>query len=442
MYKKLLSICILSFSCQTSFADVKATLFGNIWNRDEFHRTTENYFAITHDQNNQWQTIKPFTDIPKNSGFIRSASANCSGKNCVSTAEFDGRPVLATSQNGGLNWTQIKYIQGIPTKLSYLDGSFEHAICYNEKCFATGLVKNTVGDDKAFSIIVSEDGGSSWFTPQIKNFKENKTPTMHDVNCIGEHCVARASDSDYQYYLMYSNDSGKNWETSDFTRPKLWLRDLKPAGNNFVAVGSYQKSQDDNRVDIVVVSRDYGKNWEIKIDERNPASKASIHSLSCNNKVCLAAGTQSNEYPFMMLSKDAGETWEVLKNANSIPHNSISVSINQTACSDKACAVIGTLHGGRDNFPFVATVDLINTKNQYAFTGLNLDPALEFNDIKCTDSACYIAGNDYHMDEYVDDAPIMLESDSKMMNWKDISDKSFKLIKGDHVILSAMAVSN
>lgn len=444
MKNKLISFFIMMIVNQSSFAT--HTLFGNIYNNYTHYN---NHYVISGNDDNKWQLIHPY-DADKE---YHIESATCTKNNCVATGfhelhsiPIQNEPLILFSQDGGVNWSQIKYINGIHTKLSYLKGRFDHVSCYDQRCFASGFVKNEAGNDKTYSLIVSEDSGSTWSI--LKNENNNNSIAAlerRDFYCNQNQCISRSTEDDVFLVSQYME---KNWKQVQLTLPvskKVIINDLKVSNQNFVAVGRYVTNVDQYRP-LIVISSDGGQNWQVKVNDVKVNNQVINHidNLTCSDNICLASSF-NYDHVVSMLSRDSGNTWEEYSTFNKSPE-ALSMTIKKSICTNHACAMIGRFHLPKGTRPFIASLNVKEKNKKYQVLSGELHRDLVTSDIQCNHSKCYIAG---HYDNYPNDGhpykespPVLLESDDYLMSWKDISDKDYILGQGDVIHVDAMAISN
>lgn len=438
MFNKIVGFFLLFVSWQGGFAAINHTLFGRIstYHGDEY--------ILQSDDNNKWRLINPLEYKLKDPHFISSV---CSGISCVSIATSDSQlgnnkrsPVILSSQDGGTNWRHVKYINGIHTRLDYLQGSFWHLVCYEQLCFASGLVKDEAVDDKLYSLIISEDGGNTWSIPKNQN-NSDSTASLYrrDLYCNKNQCVSRCKKEDS---FLVSQDNGESWQLIKYTLPdseKIEIEDLAVSGENFVAVGHYV-TQEAKVKPLIIISADGGLSWTVKVDDvkNDKHHFKSINNLHCNKNICIAH-TANRENAMLMLSTDAGITWQAYSTSDKLPENALSMQIEKSICTDNACAMIGRLSLGRGSRPLIATLNLHEETHEFHYVSSSLHPDIALHDINCSDNKCYIAGNYYARERHKSDPPVLLESDDFMMSWLDISDKNHILKPGDWVDITSMA---
>lgn len=447
MHKKLAALSLSLMISQTSFAMVKNTMFGDVYNKND-SKTRE--LILINNEHNKWELINPVEDSSKP---IVYTQAICSGKNCISLGyhRINGwttAPFLLTTQDGGINWKQIKYINGIHTKVSYLQGTFEHAVCYNNRCFASGFIKDVAGNDKSYSYIISEDGGSTWSIPNTQNDMRSLAvlPRL-DLYCIQNQCVSRIEEKANNNVLV-SQDGGNNWKLVKINLPgskQTVIVDLKVSDHNFIVIGNYKNQKDEFHA-LIMVSEDGGSTWQGKLDEIKIDNHRISHvdNLTCYKNTCLAASDYRKQL-VLLLSRDEANSWQLLSTTDKTPDQALSMTLKKSICTTKACSILGRFHLSNGTSPLLATVNLNESDNTYHLLSNKLDSDIELQDIHCSNASCNIAGNFAHYTHSgsnKDDAVIMLESNDMMMLWNDISDKNYIFKRGDLARIDTMALSN
>jgi len=447
MLKKLTALSLSLMISQTSFAIVKNTMFGDVYNRND-HSTRD--LILINNEHNKWELINPVEDSSKP---VIYTQATCSGNNCISLGyhqkDRDRSPFMLTTQDGGINWKQIKYINGIHTKVSYLQGMFEHAVCYNNRCFLSGFIKDVAGNDQSYSYIISEDGGSTWSIPNTQNDMHSYSALPRlDLYCIQNQCVSRVEERTNYNNVLVSQDGGNSWKLVKINLPgskQTGIMDLKASNHQFVAIG-YYKNKNDEFHPLIMVSQDGGSTWQVKLDDIKIDNHriSSLEKLTCYKNVCFAASDYGKQL-VLLLSQDEGNSWQLLSTLDKIPDQALSMTLKKSICTDKSCSVIGRFHLSRGTSPLLATVNLNESDNTYHLLSNKLDSDIELQDIHCSNSSCNIAGNFAHYTHSgsnKDDSPIMLESNDMMMSWNDISDKNYMFKRGDLAQIDSMALSN
>lgn len=438
MLKKIILYFMLCVSCQISHATVKNILFGDVYNKDKHSNTN---IIITNHSDNTWTFNNPVFD---NSSLAYFSRATCTGDYCIAVGnhEISGTPistrhVILSSQDGGETWSSIRYIKGINTKLYYLEGGFNHLICYEKQCYLSGEINNFTADDQSYSLIISEDGGKTWAIPTGDD-PLLSLPKL-DFYCINNQCLSR-SNKKGTFIMSEPNGQAKKIITLDFPDAKeIGVDHLQPSGNNFIAMG-YYITQSNNYKPITIISNDGGEHWQEKSHD-----DISVDDLTCHKQVCLASSRNfypDSKYPVLMLSRDSGQTWNLLSVSSKAPSNdALSMTVYKSICTEKACTMIGTQHLPRGSKPIIATVNINDKDNVYHITSDTLDPNWKVIDILCNHDNCYIAGYDNSYDRY-GTAPFILESDLFMSQWNNISDQNFQPGYKEYYRIRTMAISN
>lgn len=395
--QRLFITLTLLLSATSAYANI--TMFGDYDNYD-WNQGTK---VIVSDEVNHW-SYDPIIDNfeqKKSVDGLTFAHASCVGQNCVVVGSFNyNHPILITTQDGGKSWRQIRSINGFSTLVNYAIGSFTDSECYQERCFATGYVKDLSTDKKNLTIVYSEDGGATWAIPTIH------ATTVSLISCSGNHCVA-VNNKAGEHALILSSDYGKSWQDATTKLSKLWLRDLTSIGQNFIAVGSFEGHEG------ILTSLDSGNTWQ----ETYRVDNKFISKVKCNQAMCLAITEFTR--PKLMLSKDKGQTWQELEINGDFPKNFLDTFIQKVVCNDKTCAAIGKYSLGKDYMPFILVVN----NDKYVIASQKLDQTLEPKDAQCDENNCYIAASRTEKDKKL---PALLQSNGDLMSWRDISDKSYQ----------------
>ncbi|MBA3662363.1 MAG: hypothetical protein H0W64_11575 [Gammaproteobacteria bacterium] len=439
MLKRLLYFIITGLLSTVNHAADKNILFGTYSN----HQGSRGIYLLRNDANDHWTSVYEVDGFPKGIGdYINFSQAVCSGKNCISVGSFSTtdatHPILMTSQTAESDWSQVRYITGISTKVNFLEGHLNHTSCYSHHCFATGLLKDTAGNDNIIPLIKSEDSGRSWFVSRIQLSKNSAREEMHDLACIQNYCIV-STGNQVANHFMISDDYGKSWRLNTFTLPHLRIKALQAVGLNFIAVGYYKN--DKEMTPVMLVSQNFGRSFSIKPNAvfPNTTTTGFYNTLFCKKHSCLAAG-ESGVYPFLSLSNDDGNTWKTITPASPFPKGFVAAKIKHVNCTTHSCAALGDYHTGGRLLPLILTVQLTASPLVYQITSTMLNNSIKLRDINCSDAVCYIAG----MGEMADDRfnrPMLFKSDRLLTSWHDISDKAH-FPKVDNVWIEKMTMLN
>jgi hypothetical protein len=264
---------------------------------------------------------------------------HCSGESpdiiCTTTKSglmYD--PVFYLSTDAGKTW-QSRYIQNPSEYLIDI-----HDMNCNENHICIGFGYKTIDRIERLPILtLSTDMGETWnMLPNDNSPKQGEftatSCTTDNINCV---TIGRSITNIFEDFrnwspiITVSNDSGITWKNKEI-KSKV---SLKGELSNISCTGSGDKSVcvavgytwlDGHLAPLIVASTDRGNTWTVKTPPNFPLY-ANIASVRCLGEgvraICVAVGLKAGEnfknyHPFIAISSDGSNTWEV-KSINNLP---------------------------------------------------------------------------------------------------------------------------
>lgn len=314
---------------------------------------------------------------------------HCSTELCAAVGEFQersmkNRPLFITSADGGRTW-HYQATENTDLPASYQKaGVFRQVFCTAKRCVTVGTY-NYAGSKSTFMLGVS-NGEPNNFEYKIEhgeNFPTGSFDYTHvwEINAFDDTfvVVGEYQDISFNQYpvLIVSTDDAETWhylvDKVAETLPENFDDDgalfgVSCKANGTCAAVGYYKGRDGIQHPILIVSNDYAKTWEYKIDQLPPsfASHGTLSYISCGLKQCAAVGTYySNTHPagttpIVLNSEDDGNTWhyQISKELQNLPHQHQTTSMLNVHCSDivdvcKAAGKYTDTHGR--SYPMLTT---------------------------------------------------------------------------------------
>ena len=214
-------------------------------------------------------------------------------------------PFVLLSIDNGTSWSFITKYAGLPPSIT--NGSFHTVYCSSNTCFVGGNL-GYAEDTGAPNLLRSNNNGESWsVVKNISGFPSGHNQSYPDLNAF--------SCSD----------------------------------NTCVAVGDWWIDESPSGVPLLLVSHDIGQSWTTVETIAGLPSNVKyplLHTVHCSNSTCLAGGSYDRDSnptasPLLLISKDKGLSWSLVKNIKDLPVDFKDASIRSVTCSDNACTAIG-----------------------------------------------------------------------------------------------------
>jgi hypothetical protein len=254
------------------------------------------------DGGSTWSVVTVLGAAPN--GFFQVPACTDSGTFCVVTGENTGGsapPILAQTTNGGITWSYVTSIPGLPSS-----GDFSHASCGGSGSTAICVAIGFNFDTGAPLMAQSTNGGVSWSIVTI--------PSLPDSGSFSS--VACSDDSD---------------------GPSTFC----------IAAGQVFGSKGNPSPPLLVQTTNGGGSWSVI--SSSPSfplpNDGSLNDTSCTGKgssgLCVAAGVDSDSsLPLLVESTNGGSTWKVVN----IAGVSTGWSFNGIDCNDDStafCVAVG-----------------------------------------------------------------------------------------------------
>jgi hypothetical protein len=252
-------------------------------------------------------------------------------------------PFVLVSKDNGTSWSFLTKYAGLPSSVS---GSFSTVHCSNNICLAGGT-GGYAGDNGLPFLFRSDNNGESWSSVKnISGFPPGPMPiingpNLHAFNCSDSTCVAIGDwgideSPNGVPILLVSHDHGQSFITIEFiaglpSNVKYpLLRTVHCSNTTCLAGGYYDRDSNSTGLPLLLISKDKGLSWSLVKDiiglPKN-FKDASISSVTCSGNECTAIGdwkpfTPSETYlPLLLSSKDGGQSWSFVQNIIDLPAN-------------------------------------------------------------------------------------------------------------------------
>lgn len=315
--------------------------------------------AVSRDKGTTWSypsSINEMNFIPGNPHpFNDSAAflgASCYGNTCIAVGQYYeaggvGRPMIAVSQDAGLNWAYPASITN-PTfspdnaTHPFKNGQLSGASCYATTCIATGSYVDTHNNPYPL-VALSQDSGATWSFPSQVNTSAPLSSGFEGANCYENTCVASGLIfvAGFSPLIAVSQDAGSTWTyPPSISTPVLTSHPYSGFGvlhksscfsNTCIAGGHYTDNMGVVRP-LIALSQDRGLTWSYPDSITNVtftpdnltstfSGNGDFNAVSCNQNICLAFGAYYDgtyTRPMIAQSTDAGTTWTFPSSINAV----------------------------------------------------------------------------------------------------------------------------
>ena len=223
--------------------------------------------------------------------------------------------LILKSIDGGQTWARISSIIGLPPKLKYT--KIDQISCSKNTCVIAGsyhAYDNFKDKRRVWErpfLLTSRDQGNSWnMIQKIGNAEIDLMPgEVQAIKCLndGKTCLAGGVYINGELIFWKSIDQGATWSALDT------YTDIKKGG---------------------------------------------IFSISCSEKICLAAGGSADfNIPLLLISDDYSASWTLIKSIKNIPPYT---NLTQVHCEQNQCHAVGLYKTNDDStkwLPLLLTSD-------------------------------------------------------------------------------------
>lgn len=346
-------------------------------------------------------------------------STTCDGLKCIVAGQYNNGPfafplttvfpLLATSNDGGTNWTYRITSNLATLPAGYIQqGGFRSVYCDKNNCVVAGDYKRYTYYSLMTPIMLpvvahSIDNGVTWtYNQDLEVTSPTQTPynfanngTFKSTICSGAVCLAAGKydafiglpGMNFFTYPLLANsiDGGTTWAyridgtatppggpgnttllPADYVNAGVF-NSVSCNGYNCIAAGVYATNYNGSQTyPLLSYSINGGTTWAYVIDS-TPASLPADYtnggvfsSTSCANQNCVAAGQYSNsttQFPMLAYSANGGISWRYAINStpNTLPVDYVSGGIfNSVTCSQLNCVAGGQYLNNETTFPLLA----------------------------------------------------------------------------------------
>ena len=244
---------------------------------------------------------------------------SCSGDLCIvvgsDLTSNPSLPLLTSSIDGGVTWNRITTLQNnVPFPANSIFNESDPS-CSDTICIAGGIIQ----DFSSFPpvpphpfLISAVNSVSSWNQVSTVNNGLPAAGNFNGYSCSGKNCVAVGhNQTDQNILIVNTTNNGSTWNrvttlSDGSALPSGFLYQVSCSNNNCIASGGL----------LLLSSTDGGASWK-KIttasgDQGFPTNGV-FNSVGCTGNVCLAAGGDITNPPYLLTSFDGGITWNNVK---------------------------------------------------------------------------------------------------------------------------------
>lgn len=328
-------------------------------------------------------------------------------------------PIIALSQDNGSTWTYPDSIflnPGMPSGDNY---ALSGLSCNGINCVTAGSRHLTNGLFRPL-LASSQDGGVTWAYPRSvqTNFPANATEgSFFGTHCSTSTCIAAGSltGNDFLNYplLAASQNNGLTWNYPDSIIQALpqpfftgGFFDGFCSGGFCIAAGTYNNGGAD--LPLLAMTQDRGITWTYPSDIQTnlpPNQFSLLIGPSCSLPTCVVPGDFDDgqgRRPLLALTQDSGATWDYpadIFDLNNLPSPFVSGSLDSSSCSNSICVAVGGYdpNGDAENLPLLAmSRDQGNSWTYPVAVNGTLPPTFirgQFNSVSCSGAICIAAGS-------------------------------------------------
>lgn len=416
--------------------------------------------ALSSDMGTSWtfpSAVNSPVFVPDNTNSYNNSAgffeSSCDAQTCIAVGQYRDaglvqRPLLAVSQDSGLNWIFPSSINAavfspVNTNPFSSAGEFVGATCHGSTCIAAGNYFSA-GTRRPI-LAISHDSGTSWNFPAVINapvFTPDNTNAFvgngrfFAVNCHGAICIAGglySSGGIDRPLLAVSQDLGQNWTYPSAINAPVFTPDNTNAFSNngsfngvacqdsvCIAAGSYRSGGIERP--LLALSQNATVTWTYPSVVNSPVftpdnsnaftANGSFADVNCQGTTCIAVGRYfggGTQRPLVAVSHDAGSSWTFPSSVTApvfTPDNTNaftgSANLLSISCQGPDCVTGGFYFGGGGfrpllavshdagsswTFPSSVTAPVFTPDNTNVFTNDG-----QFNDVHCAGGLCIAAG--------------------------------------------------
>jgi len=336
------------------------------------------------DKGASWSFVNTISYIPDNVTHAYLDTVDCQDSACIAAGYADTlnektgtdleHPLLLMSNDSGQTW---RFVNGGTLDLPHMDGSFYGITRNNGNWILIGSYDvypsgSQVNPTQYPLFLISKDDGKSWTQlnensglPSMSLLEENPEAL---VECADNICLTGGSSATQKNYIpliLRSDDSSQSWSIiknisgmpprtlGSKERGSPSISQFSCTENNCVAVGDWNwgvYTPYHPTIPFVILSRDKGLSWaRVKNIDGFPVFQEHepfLSTVSCADNFCAAGGEYGDKLnitklPLLIVSRDKGESWTLIKNISGLPSNFNDAAISSIHCADNSCTVIG-----------------------------------------------------------------------------------------------------
>lgn len=275
-----------------------------------------------------WYKSNPITDLFNDEPFTIFRNISCSNSHCVITGtiavEAEQQMLLHCVRKGHNNLQEWKLVKPIKRLATHISIDLTALACASDVCLAGGVLQDP--HVSILPLIQSRDGGKHWELAQVHAMPRYDKLYLHHIGCNKSQCITVGEyHTDNQSLPLIIHGEGNqltavqaiNTLPADFKNGRL----IKISCSQMicVAIGTYQ-NRDNSIESLLLTSKNNGKAWQFVPAMDDGIQYTNVH---CKDKRCIIGGDFSapKKRPALVITHDAGETWQLIHQFNSTPEN-------------------------------------------------------------------------------------------------------------------------
>jgi hypothetical protein len=426
------------FMSLSSFATEPLIAIGNFVTEDNQRPLLALHFS----QDNHWEYPASVYESPLPENYdsgSRFSASTCKAPRCFGVGfyydtNYYNRPLIALSNNAGLDWKYLNPPNPPEWNGQINKGRFESISCGKHSCLSVGYYQNQQGLEYPLLAIGLDEW--NYANTQIQQALPDDfyKGELEDIFCNDKICTVaghyrNASDTPFPLLLL-TEDEGKHWSKpiSKAQLPKDFISgyfNKVSCHKTFCAtVGVY--SNENQRKPLITLSNDSGKHWESPtLFLPDDFVSGSFSHIDCSNNFCIAVGSYDNAsttLPLLYYSNDEGRTWiyaEYISHSG-LPYGLEDAELIHAACGNSFCIAVGSYHDRVGAHPLIAVSTNKGKTWDYPDSATTSVPAADVGDgelvhASCREKTCIAVGN------YLDDEahfPLLAISYNKGKTWE------------------------
>lgn len=308
------------------------------------------------------------------------------------------QPFVLSRQVNQDHWTYSTNIEKTTAPEPHV--GMTKAYCFDKDCLAVGERWDDIYNHYSM-LYTSNDSGHTWSLLKDGIFSNLwfDNFTCADTNCIAVGTDTTRKNGEHSSRLMISNDFGKTWVENHYIQnlpTNLAVKYLNRAycyKDSCFVLGKYKLSEPDTPGGnvytlhpLLLISNDRGHTWRFNA----PIPNANYNVIACTDDACMIGGSFAGQ-PLMLRSSDSGNSWQNIKEIQSLPIGITSGFIDQIRCSSTICTAVASYTRRTSTNEYGHALHLLGSKDKglsWIYVPSAAETAYEVTKIACSRNTC------------------------------------------------------